>query len=114
MTLNIIFNCYVKPLKPEDCSKKPTFKDFLGIRIQKNAQGLLNFLDDLCSKCRGCKKDAKVCALTRLGVASLKQCDLAQKLLVGLRTNSVNALEFGYKNLLILLFLSYWLRSDLW
>ncbi|CAH8574353.1 unnamed protein product [Dicrocoelium dendriticum] len=88
MVGEIVKHCYIGPKMPKDCSKKKGLTNLLKPKKKKKNQDsakLLNVLDGLCNKCKGCKKDAKSCAITRLSVGSLKQCDLAQQLLKGLR-----------------------------
>ncbi|TGZ61799.1 hypothetical protein CRM22_007802 [Opisthorchis felineus] len=82
VVLGIVQKCYIQPNMPKDCSKKKNPMTFLKtIPKGRKQKTLLDALDKMCNKCKGCKPDAKVCAVTRLAVGSLKQCDLAQQLL---------------------------------
>ncbi|CAH8574340.1 unnamed protein product [Dicrocoelium dendriticum] len=88
MVWEIVDHCYIGPKMSKNCSKKKGLKDLLKPKKRKknkDSAKLLNMLDGLCNQCKGCKKNAKSCAITRLSVGSLKQCDLAQQLLKGLK-----------------------------
>ncbi|KAG5448210.1 hypothetical protein CSKR_105715 [Clonorchis sinensis] len=82
MVVGIVRECYIRPNMPKDCSKKQNLMAFFKAKPKDGKhKPLLKALDSMCNKCKGCKPDAKACALTRLAVGSLKRCDLAQKLL---------------------------------
>ncbi|OON22749.1 hypothetical protein X801_01343, partial [Opisthorchis viverrini] len=82
MVSDIIKECFIGPNMPKDCSKKQNLMTILKNKPKDGGQKpLLKALDSMCNRCKGCKPNAKACALTRLAVSSLKQCDLAQKLL---------------------------------